>query len=559
MRKNKLFVAISCLGLLFSSLVACNGPVGGESKVPSDHKHSYGDWSLVKAPTCTEKGQEEATCECGDKKTRDKDPLGHDWDEGRVTKQATCSEPGEKTYTCKREGCGATKTEPIVANHVWGTPEEVAAPKKGDGPAAYDKSICTVCNESYRLEIAAKNAVLVSGTKKTESRFPDYLKLGGNGDSVALSFSYNAPAKGEIYLRGVMDYWHDGNNENQDKEGFYAGKNNNDGNFELKVNGTAVDYSWAKDLKYSDMFPEEGQEGNFSQLGDCKVGEVELVAGLNTLTYKRLESYNLLVKDFVIIVKNTGPIEELPVEEEGYNVTFTHEHCKVLVFPEGQDYSVAPVEQDTAETTDENGAPCQWTEERETADLLPQVNIKVVCDEGYEVDADCLTITGTFNKIKVVSNDAEDNSWIIRITKIHSDLTIAIVAKQKVEGAIDGHEITFALTNCTVKVYVGPKDETGSNVDAGVAGKYYTRGKNDPFDYTKTEGQLNFEVIPNEGFEFKDGITWPEASEVSSSAVSFITPSANYNKLKLNADGTYKLTKVSGALTITIAATAIAA
>ena len=42
---------------------------------------------------------------------------------------------------------------------------------------------------------------------------------------------------------------------------------------------------------------------------------------------------------------------------------------------------------------------------------------------------------------------------------------------------------------------------------------------------------------------------------MSSSAVEFITPKANYNKLKKSANGGYTLTKVAGALTITAVAT----
>ena len=43
---------------------------------------------------------------------------------------------------------------------------------------------------------------------------------------------------------------------------------------------------------------------------------------------------------------------------------------------------------------------------------------------------------------------------------------------------------------------------------------------------------------------------------MSSSAVSFIAPGANYNKIKKSANGGYTLTKVAGALTITAEATA---
>ena len=42
--------------------------------------------------------------------------LLHDWDDGDVFTSATCSAPGVLQYTCQRDGCGATKTEPININ-----------------------------------------------------------------------------------------------------------------------------------------------------------------------------------------------------------------------------------------------------------------------------------------------------------------------------------------------------------------------------------------------------------------------------------------------------------
>ena len=244
-----------------------------------------------------------------------------------------------------------------------------------------------------------------------------------------------------------------------------------------------------------------------------------------------------------------------PVDDgEGYNITFSATHGEVWVYESGQDYSVAPVKTNTTESRDEEGKKTKWIEPEEADTLEPQVNFKVVCDAGYEVDADCLAITGEYNKIKVVSNDAEENSWIIRVTKIKSDLSIVITPKVHVDG-INGYEITFALTHATAKVYVGPKDETGSNVDTGEEGKFYTRDKATPFGYSKTEPQFNFEIIPEEGYEFNDGIEWGEATEMSSSAVEFIAPKANFNKIKLSANGGYTLTKVAGALTITAVAT----
>jgi hypothetical protein len=265
------------------------------------------------------------------------------------------------------------------------------------------------------------------------------------------------------------------------------------------------------------------------------------------------EGARLYYKD---VDESADPV--IPVDEgEGYNITFSATNGEVWVYESGQDYSVAPVKTNTTESRDEEGKKTKWIEPEEATTLEPQVNFKVVCAAGYEIDADCLAITGQYNKIKIVSNDTEENSWIVRVTKIKSDLSIVITPKVHVDG-INGYEITFALTHATAKVYVGPKDETGSNVDAGEEGKFYTRDKATPFAYSKTEPQFNFEIIPEEGYEFNDGIEWGEATEMSSSAVEFITPKANYNKIKLSANGGYTLTKVAGALTITAVATAIA-
>ena len=268
------------------------------SAVESNHKHKYGEWTVVTPATCEGKGVQERVCECGDKQTKDIDPLGHDWDEGTITKAATCSVPGEKTFTCKR--CQATKKEEIKADHVWDAGVDV----EGEATeAAYKLFTCTVCNTAKKIEIAAKQASgksTISGSLKSDSQFPDYLKLSSNGNNVTYTFNSTVAGNAKVYMRGVMDYWHDGNNENQARN-FFSGKNSQDGNFELKVNDVAVDYSWSKDLTYEDMLPGEAQ-GSYSPLGDALVGDCAIVSGVNTLVFKRTESYNMLIKDFVIII-----------------------------------------------------------------------------------------------------------------------------------------------------------------------------------------------------------------------------------------------------------------
>ena len=321
----------------------------------------------------------------------------------------------------------------------------------------------------------------------------------------------------------------------------------------LKVNGVAQEVT-------HDTYGEAGltsTEVNYFKVAEFGVnsGTVEV-----SMTTHASTGYRLLIGEearlyYKAADESAEPV--IPVDEgEGYNITFSATNGEVWVYESGQDYSVAPVKTNTTESRDEEGKKTKWIEPEEVTTLEPQVNFKVVCAAGYEIDADCLAITGEYNKIKIVSNDTEENSWIVRVTKIKSDLSIVITPKVHVDG-INGYEITFALTHATAKVYVGPKDETGSNVDAGEEGKFYTRDKATPFAYSKTEPQFNFEIVPEEGYEFNDGIEWGEATEMSSSAVEFIAPKANYNKIKLSVNGGYTLTKVAGALTITAEATQI--
>jgi len=301
--KRKFFTTLAIFCAL--ALTACGGKPaegGNDSKdvvttsEKTNHKHKYGEWTVTKPATCEEEGEQERVCECGEKQTKKIDALGHDWDEGKVTKAATCSVPGEMTYTCKR--CKQTKVEEIKADHVWGE----ATPVTGaEGEVDYNIFTCTVCNTAKKIEFAAKNdKATVDGSLKSDSSFPDYMKLNSNGNSVEYKINSSVAGKAKIYQRGVMDYWYDGNNNNEARN-YYAGKNNQDGNFKLEVNGNAVDYSWSKDITYADMLPGEAQNG-YSPLGDALIGDCELVAGVNTIKYTRQESYNMLIKDFVIII-----------------------------------------------------------------------------------------------------------------------------------------------------------------------------------------------------------------------------------------------------------------
>ena len=100
----------------------------------------------AKEPTCTEPGYTAGTyctvCETYTSGHEVREPLGHDWDEGKVTKEPSCSESGEMTYTCER--CQTTRKEGIAKlEHQPQILEAVEATCTKDGLT--EGSICTLC------------------------------------------------------------------------------------------------------------------------------------------------------------------------------------------------------------------------------------------------------------------------------------------------------------------------------------------------------------------------------------------------------------------------------
>ena len=234
----------------------------------------------------------------------------------------------------------------------------------------------------------------------------------------------------------------------------------------------------------------------------------------------------------------------------GYTVTFVPgEHCKVFIYSTKNYDNETPVETNTCKAKDENGNVIDYDAEN---DKGPQVNFKVVCDDGYTVSKDNMAVTGTYKNFKEGPDTKEGlPEGFFRITKIQTDLTVTVTpVESNGQQQNPGYEATFITSHCSVKVYVGPKDKNNATEDT--AEKYFGRSKDSPYDYTKNQGQLNFEVIPDAGYKFVSGL-----EEGAEGKVSFIagTGDAPYNKVVRGSTdyaNCYRITKMASDLAIRV-------
>ncbi len=124
-------------------------------------EHTYGDWTIVTAATCTTTGEKQRSCtRCGNVETQIIPVTSHTYGSWEVITQATCTTSGTRKRSCTQ--CGNTVTEAIAATgHSFS--EWTIVEKPTTTSTGLKSSTCTKCGET-KTEIIPKLSVYISFT-----------------------------------------------------------------------------------------------------------------------------------------------------------------------------------------------------------------------------------------------------------------------------------------------------------------------------------------------------------------------------------------------------------
>ena len=194
----------------------------------------------------------------------------------------------------------------VKHEHTWVATEMEAA----DGAMAYTDEVCA-CG-AHRMALNALGGEWVGSSKnKTGNGAPPagWLKLASNGHSIAYKFNAPAAGKAHLVIEACMDSFGTAGSGNTVKT-FYSGSNpyeeKENPNIEFTLGegegASTVDLSGFKTTQYGSIFPtEEPVASGFSGIAMIDLGEIDLVANLNTLTIKRIDSFNVLIRNIYIV------------------------------------------------------------------------------------------------------------------------------------------------------------------------------------------------------------------------------------------------------------------
>jgi uncharacterized repeat protein (TIGR02543 family) len=149
MKKVLVFLALAVALVL--CLVSCG------------HEHSFDEWTTTKAPSCSQDGEQERACSCGEVETRAIMATGHKWTEATCKAPKTCSGCGktegsalehnwtEATCTTPKTCLNCKKTEGLPNGHKFGNWDTTVVPTCVD--AGEMVRVCSSCELEEKISI----------------------------------------------------------------------------------------------------------------------------------------------------------------------------------------------------------------------------------------------------------------------------------------------------------------------------------------------------------------------------------------------------------------------
>ena len=162
-RKAFFILALILCSLLCACLVACGSENGtSDSKeattgtTESKHTHIYGEWDVVKVPTCVENGERIKTCNCGDEIKEVVAATGHT-ESAVAGKAPSCNEDGLSDGII----CSSCQ-EVILAQNVLEATGHTWETVSGYLPTCTENGLTDGVKCAYCEEVSVKQEVIIS-------------------------------------------------------------------------------------------------------------------------------------------------------------------------------------------------------------------------------------------------------------------------------------------------------------------------------------------------------------------------------------------------------------
>jgi hypothetical protein len=186
--------------------------------------------------------------------------------------------------------------------HKFSADTDVAANAEA-GTVAYKKATCDDNDGAVRLIVNQSVVTYASGSSRKSGTPNGYTKLSKDDQSFSFKIDVEKAYTGVLYLLGCMDGWSTDGNRNA---GFYR---EGSPSAKIEVNSVALDAAGQQNKTYRDYFGEDQIDTDLSSPSDhlskdgyAPFAAVTLKQGVNEVKYTRLQTQNMLIKDFVFVL-----------------------------------------------------------------------------------------------------------------------------------------------------------------------------------------------------------------------------------------------------------------